>query len=126
MIEVSGRSPFLSSFPHPETLHLRYLNMGTRTAPATGRHIVVSKNTYYTANTVSRIFYDVNVLVNETHCMDFGQMNIKNDGNRITSSLMPNPSNRPRKVTAKLKRRFAKWGETSGKTEFGNLGKLWK
>ena len=72
MIEVSGRSPFLSSFPHPETLHLRYLNMGTRTAPATGRHIVVSKNTYYTANTVSRIFYDVNVLVNETHCMDFG------------------------------------------------------
>ena len=52
---ASRRSPFLPSYPHPELLHLQYLNMSRASVLAGAHHVVASNNTFNTANVVSRM-----------------------------------------------------------------------
>ena len=50
---ASRHSPFLPSYPHPELLHLQYLNMCRASVLAGAHHVVASNNTFNTANVVS-------------------------------------------------------------------------
>ena len=110
-VVASGRSTFFLSFPHPEPLYRRYLNMSGVSVLAGAHHVVASNTTFNTASTVSSGYY-VNV---QADSMNLRQMHINNinNRNRTTSDgvipLTPNPSNRftgRTEVIAKLKSHF--------------------
>ena len=100
------------SLPHPEPLHLRYLNMSGASLLAGAHHFVASNNTFNAAKTVRGMF--TKDLSNKLRALDLLQINIHNNyGNRTMSDgvipLMPNPSIRftgRTEVIAQLKRHF--------------------